>query len=75
MAKMVTFDGYARIPEEQKIWTGYRNTIIYTTHGNTINVVLTTRPIPRFHAVICRAEREYCVHILSMFFNGGMIPT
>jgi putative aldouronate transport system permease protein len=37
----ITFEGYERVLREPNIWQGYRNTILYTVVGTTINVTLT----------------------------------
>jgi putative aldouronate transport system permease protein len=72
----VTFDGYARIFREQKIWTGYRNTIIYTTIGTFINVVITIMGGYALSRKDMPGRRPLLLVIaFTMFFNGGMIPT
>ena len=39
--KEIMFDGYKSIIRNSKIWTAYRNTILYTVLGTTLNVCLT----------------------------------
>src|SRR5690625_590307 len=39
--KNITLEGYKMIFNHEKIWTGYKNSIIYTVLGSFINVVLT----------------------------------
>ena len=36
--KNLTFEGYERILGDSAIWRGYRNSILYTALGTTINV-------------------------------------
>lgn len=34
-------DGYSAIFENQDIWSGYKNTILYTVIGTLVNLILT----------------------------------
>ena len=76
LPKGFSLDGYARILGEQKIWTGYRNTIVYTVLGTSLNVLLTVtagyalsrKDLPGRRGILM-------VIVFTMFFNGGMIPT
>ncbi|MFP4177824.1 MAG: carbohydrate ABC transporter permease [Acholeplasmataceae bacterium] len=72
---VVDFGGYQRIFDEPKIWTGYRNTILYTTVGTSLNILLT---IPAGYA-ISRPTLPYrktimWFFIVTLFFNGGLVP-
>lgn len=70
-----SLDGYQRIFENKDIWTGYRNTFIYTILGTTLSVFITM-------AVAYPLSRKYFsgqkflmgYFMFTMFFNGGMIP-
>ena len=74
--RMMTLDGYERILQEQKIWTGYRNTIFYTILGTGINVVLTTTAGYALSRKDMPGRKQILLAIIfTMFFNGGMIPT
>lgn len=71
----VTLDGYQRLFSETLIWTGYRNTIIYTVAGTALNIAIT---IPTGYA-LSRKELPYrrfimWFFIITMFFGGGLIP-
>lgn len=71
----IDFSGYAKIFSDAEIWTGYRNTILYTAIGTTLNIILT---IPAGYA-LSRANlpfRKYIMwfFIVTMFFGGGLIP-
>jgi len=71
-----TLDGYARILQDQRIWTGYRNTLLYATIGTTINVTLTlTAGYALSRKDLPGRKWILLVIIFTMFFNGGMIPT
>ena len=69
-----TIDGYKKLLNEPLIWSGYRNTIIYTVLGTLFNIILTvpagwalsreTLPFRKLFMVIM---------IITMFFGGGLI--
>lgn len=76
LPKGVNLDAYTNIIENDRIWTGYRNTIIYTVVGTVINIIMTllaayplSRPdLPGRNAIMVLIT-------LTMFFGGGLIPT
>jgi len=49
-------DGYRRLVRDRNIWTGYRNTILYTTVGTAINLALTLPAATPFRAGTLRAH-------------------
>ena len=68
-------ESYQMVLTEPKVWTGYRNTILYTVLGTCINLVLTTLaayPLSRkdmpFRGILT------FVASFTMLFGGGMIP-
>lgn len=68
--------GYTMILEHKTLLTGFRNTIVYTVLGTTINIVMTilaAYPLSRKDLKI----RGVVMFLFSftMLFNGGMIPT
>jgi multiple sugar transport system permease protein/putative aldouronate transport system permease protein len=68
--------GYKAVFGEQKVWTGYANTFLYTTVGTVINLVLTIMcayPLSRKDFV----GRNFLMFIVTftMIFSGGMLPT
>lgn len=71
----VTFSGFRRLFEEELIWTGYRNTIIYTVVGTALNIVMT---IPTGWALSRKnlPARKFVMwfFIITMFFGGGLVP-
>ena len=71
-----TFEAYHNVIENQSIWTGYRNTIIYTVFGTCFNLFLT---IPAAYALSKRelpcGKALVWVFMFTMYFSGGMIPT
>ncbi|MBE5782499.1 MAG: carbohydrate ABC transporter permease [Clostridiales bacterium] len=68
--------GYEKVFENARVWTGYKNTIIYTVLGTLVNVFMT---------LICayplaRKKLPYkgfftFLFTFTMLFGGGMIPT
>ena len=68
--------GYQKVFENARVWIGYRNTLIYTILGTSINVAMT---------MICayplaRKKLPYkgfftFLFTFTMLFGGGMIPT
>ncbi len=68
-------ESYQMVLTEPKVWTGYRNTLLYTVLGTCINLVLTTLaayPLSRkdmpFRGLLT------FVASFTMLFGGGMIP-
>ena len=67
--------GYARVFQDDRIWSGYMNTIIYSVVGTALNMVVT---IP---AAFGLSRREFkprrvvlFLFTFTMFFAGGLIP-
>lgn len=74
--KGITFLGYREIFKDQRIWTGYRNTLIYSVSGTLLTFVVV---LPAAYAM---SRKKFMVRnplmiffVITMFFNGGMIPT
>jgi len=75
LPKGLNFEAYARVFANPDIWTSYKNTILYTVVGTTINVIITAMcayPLSRrdFYG---RGVLTVFVTI-TMFVSGGMIP-
>jgi multiple sugar transport system permease protein/putative aldouronate transport system permease protein len=71
-----SLEGYRTIFSYRMVLTGYRNTVIYTLVGTTVNVIMTliaAYPLSRknFHA----RKFYMTLFIITMFFSGGLIPT
>lgn len=69
-------EGYQRIFDDDSLWTGYRNSLIYTIIGTSINLLFT---LPAAFALSRRelfARNKIMLFItFTMFFSGGLIPT
>ncbi len=73
--KDITFEGYKMIFEHEKIWTGYKNSIIYTVVGTLVNVVLTITGGYALSRKDLVGRNVFMFFIVfTMFFSGGMIP-
>lgn len=74
--KGITTSAYEYILKEKDIWTGYRNTIIYTIASTFFGLAVT---IPGGYALSRKdfVGRGALMKLLTftMFFNGGLIPT
>ncbi|MFI9844838.1 carbohydrate ABC transporter permease [Nonomuraea sp. NPDC051941] len=74
--KGVNLFGYREIFNDERIWTGYRNTLLYGVAGTALNLVVT---IPAAYALSRPEFRPRRILMLffvfTMFFNGGLIPT
>ncbi|WNQ13106.1 carbohydrate ABC transporter permease [Paenibacillus aurantius] len=76
LPKHITFEAYKNVFQNEKIWNGYGNTIIYTTVGTAINVLMTTLaayPLSR-RDLPGRGVIMFFI-TLTMFFSGGLIPS
>lgn len=74
--KALSFVGYERIFANPEILTGYLNTILYTTVGTAINLVMTilaAYPLSR-RDFKGRTVITWFI-VFTMFFSGGLIPT
>lgn len=71
----ISWFGYEQIFADSRIWTGYRNTVIYTLVGTGVNLLVT---LPAAYALSRREFRPRRVLMFffafTMFFNGGLIP-
>ena len=72
----ISWFGYEQILQDERIWTGYRNTLVYSLVGTALNLVVT---MPAAYA-LSRSEFIWRRPIMlffafTMFFSGGLIPT
>lgn len=68
-------DGYGRLMDETRIWSGYLNSFIYLIAGTSVNLLLT---IPAAYALSRKdlvGRNVFTLLItITMFFSGGLIP-
>lgn len=69
-------EGYSKIFEDQRILSGYLNTILYTIVGSFFSLAVT---LPAAYALSRKdlAGRKFLMFffVFTMFFSGGLIPT
>jgi putative aldouronate transport system permease protein len=72
----ITLEGYKRVLNDSRVWTGYKNTIIYTVLGTLISLFFT---LPAAYSLSRKdlAGRNVIMmfFVFTMFFSGGLIPT
>ena len=72
----IRFYGYKQILEDTRIWTGYKNTLIYVVVGTVLNLVVT---LPAAYALSRKdftpRTKIMFYFVFTMFFNGGLVPT
>lgn len=71
-----SLEGYAYVLKYKEIWSGYANTLFYTTVGTMLNLVVT---IPAAYA-LSRKDLDgrnfvMTLFVITMYFSGGLIPT
>ena len=72
----INFDAYKAVFENQRIWSGYKNTFLYTGLGTLICLVLTAMCAYPLSRKDFYGRKVFTVLIMiTMFVNGGMIPT
>src|SRR5699024_375093 len=72
----VTFDGFRRGFQNEAIWVGYKNTIIYTIVGTAIHVFLLLPCAYAFSRKVLMAKKFFLLVILfTMLFNVDLVPT
>ena len=70
-----TLEGYDELFKQAEVWTGYRNTIVYTVLGTIFGLVVN---IPAAYALsrkdLWGRKVLMGLFVFTMFFSGGMIP-
>lgn len=75
LPKGANIEAYANILNNDKIWSGYGNSILYTVVGTVINIVLTTlAAYPLSRPDLPLRNGIMVLITLTMFFGGGLIP-
>lgn len=74
--KAVTLEGYKRVFETEEIWLGYRNTIAFTVVGTLISLLFTLPAAYSLSRKDLVGRKGFMLFFtITMFFNGGLIPT
>ncbi|MFD1954920.1 carbohydrate ABC transporter permease [Paenibacillus thailandensis] len=76
LPKGITWEGYERVFQNEKIWNGYFNTIVYTLAGTAVNLAVT---LPAAYS-LSRPDfvgRGFFIGMFmaTMFIGGGLVPT
>ncbi|MFC4324316.1 carbohydrate ABC transporter permease [Litchfieldia salsa] len=72
----ITFEGYQRIFQDDRIWIGYKNTIVYSFVGTLVNVTLTLMAAYALSRKDLIGRNFFMIFfVFTMFFSGGLIPT
>ncbi|MBU5671377.1 carbohydrate ABC transporter permease [Paenibacillus brevis] len=76
LPKGLTLEAYTSILHNDKIWTGYRNSIVYAVVGTLINIVMTLlAAYPLSRPDLPGRKGLMMIVTLTMFFSGGLIPS
>ena len=74
--KDFSLDAYRNVFSNEQIWIGYRNTVFYTVLGTLFNLILT---LPTAYGLSKKGlpgrSGLSWFFLLTMYFNGGLIPT
>lgn len=74
--KGINISGYRYILRDQRIWTGYINTLFYTVVGTLLSIIIT---VPASYALSRKdlplRNAMMMIVIFTKFFSGGLIPT
>lgn len=74
--KGITFDIYEYVLKKKEIWTGYKNTIIYTTVGTFLSLIVTSMGAYALSKQNMVFGKFFTLMVVfTMLFSGGMIPT
>ncbi|SDD79807.1 putative aldouronate transport system permease protein [Paenibacillus sp. UNCCL117] len=74
--KGLNFEMYKVVLGDPSIWKAYRNTILYTTLGTAIALVVTSMGAYALSRRDMKFQKGFMMMIVfTMFFSGGMIPT
>jgi len=74
--KQITLDAYRNVLQNDQIWNGYLNSIIYAVVGTIINLIMTTlAAYPLSRPDVPGRGIFMFIITLTMFFGGGLIPT
>ena len=69
-------ESYRLVFKDSRVITGYRNTILYTTAGTLLNVLMSiAAAYPMSRRNLKGKSIGLGMMLFTMFFSGGMIPT
>lgn len=69
-------EAYRRVFQYKLVMSGYRNTLLYTLAGTTLNLVMTILAAYPLSRRRLHGKKFFTgMMMVTMFFSGGMIPT
>ena len=76
LPKGINLDAYSKIFQNKDLWIGYRNTIVYTLVGTSINLLMTIlAAYPMSRKDFAGRNVVMAMMVVTLFFSGGLIPT
>ena len=74
--KGFTLEAYKQVFRNGDIFTGYKNTLIYTVVGTLVTIIITfSAAYPLSRKKLYGRSKLMGFFLFTMFFSGGMIPT
>ena len=71
-----SLEGYKAVLNNKDVYTGYANTLFYVVVGTVLNVIVTALLAYALSRKTVKYTKQMMIFIvITMFFNGGMIPT
>jgi putative aldouronate transport system permease protein len=72
----LSLDGYTAVFKNKHIWTGFRNSLLYTVVGTLINVVMTIlAAYPLARKDLYGRNGFIILFMFTTMFSGGLIPS
>ncbi len=74
--KGLNLEAYKRVFQNQDVFTGYKNSLIYTVLGTLITIAITfSAAYPLARKKLYGGSKIMGFFMFTMFFSGGLIPT
>ena len=71
-----SLNGYKAVFNYSRVWTGYRNSVLYMVLGTTLNMIVTICAAYPLSRKDLRFRRSISLlFVFTMYFSGGLIPT
>ena len=75
LPKDIRFYGFEQIMEDDRIWKGYMNTILYVVAGTAVNMAVTMPAAYALSRTSFKARNKVMMYfVFTMFFSGGLVP-
>lgn len=76
LPKGINFDAYKALFNYSDVWVGYRNSVIYTLIGTSINIIITILAAYPLSRKDFKGKNIVTIFfIITMYFSGGLVPT